>query len=73
MSEKRQFTLANESVASGTWKCVFYILLKAASPIIMGLEFLEQTKTMTEHRQRLHIKHFLYALWASQGVCWTAN
>jgi len=46
-------SFGTESVASGTWKCVFYILLKAASPIIMGLEFLEQTKTMTEHRQRL--------------------
>ncbi|RYN57749.1 hypothetical protein AA0118_g7632 [Alternaria tenuissima] len=33
--------------------CIFYILLKAATPIIMGLNFLEQTKTMTEHRDRL--------------------
>lgn len=33
--------------------CMFHIFLRAASPIIMGLGFLEETKTMTEHRNRL--------------------
>ncbi|KAL1799725.1 hypothetical protein ACET3X_000067 [Alternaria dauci] len=36
-----------------TMTCAFYVLLKVATPIIMGLGFLEQTKTMTEHRERL--------------------
>jgi len=36
-----------------TMTCAFYVLLKAATPIIMGLSSLEQTKTMTEHRERL--------------------
>lgn len=42
-----------ETEPSATMTCIFYILLKAAMPIIMGLDFLEQTKTMTEHRDRL--------------------
>jgi hypothetical protein len=42
-----------ETESSETLTCMFYILLKAATPIIMGLDFLEQTKTMTEHRERL--------------------
>jgi hypothetical protein len=33
--------------------CEFYVLKKVVSPIIMGLKFLEQTKTMTRHRERL--------------------
>jgi hypothetical protein len=39
------------------WKtvmlCIFHIFSRAASPIIMGHAFLEATKTMTEHRDRL--------------------
>ncbi|CAN9174618.1 unnamed protein product [Alternaria alternata] len=46
-------SFGTEVETSATMTCVFYILLKAAMPIIMGLEFLEQTKTMTEHRERL--------------------
>ncbi|KAI5373338.1 hypothetical protein J4E82_007982 [Alternaria postmessia] len=42
-----------ETEPSATMTCIFYILLKAAMPIIVGLDFLEQTKTMTEHRDRL--------------------
>jgi hypothetical protein len=45
------FGIETESVV--TMSCAFYVLLKAATPIIMGLGFLEQTKTMTEHRERL--------------------
>jgi hypothetical protein len=33
--------------------CMFYVLQQVASPIIMGMAFLEKTKTMTEHRERL--------------------
>lgn len=42
-----------ETEPSATMTCIFYILLKAAMPIIMCLDFLKQTKTMTEHRDRL--------------------
>jgi len=45
------FGVETESLLTMT--CAFYVLLKAATPIIMGLSFLEQTKTMTEHRERL--------------------
>jgi len=31
----------------------FYVFMKLASPIIMGLAFLEQTETMSKHRDRL--------------------
>jgi hypothetical protein len=31
----------------------FYVFIKLASPIIMGLAFLEKTKTMSKHRDRL--------------------
>jgi hypothetical protein len=33
--------------------CTFYVLLKVASSMIMGFDFLETTKTMVEHRERL--------------------
>ena len=33
--------------------CMFYVLQQVAGDMIMGLAFLEKTKTMTEHRQRL--------------------
>ncbi|RYO14027.1 hypothetical protein AA0111_g12094 [Alternaria arborescens] len=36
-----------------TMTCAFYVLLKSATPIIMGQSFLEETKTMTEYRERL--------------------
>jgi hypothetical protein len=42
-----------EMDSSVSFTCMFYVLLKAATPIIMGLSFLEKTKTMTEHRERL--------------------
>jgi hypothetical protein len=42
-----------ETELSESLTCMFYILLKTATPIIMGLDFLEKTKTMTEHRERL--------------------
>ncbi|KAF1836972.1 hypothetical protein BDW02DRAFT_577552 [Decorospora gaudefroyi] len=42
-----------ETELSVSMTCLFYILSKAATPIIMGLSFLEQTKTMTEHMERL--------------------
>lgn len=32
---------------------VFYVFMKLASPIIMGLAFLEQTRTLSDHRYRL--------------------
>jgi hypothetical protein len=32
---------------------VFYVFMKLASPIIMGFAFLEQTKTLSKHRDRL--------------------
>ncbi|KAG9192915.1 hypothetical protein G6011_11649 [Alternaria panax] len=41
-----------EIESSVTMTCVFYVLLKVAMPVIMGLDFLEQTKMMTEHRER---------------------
>jgi hypothetical protein len=46
-------SFGTEIESSATMTCVFYILLKVAMPIIMGLDFLEQTETMTEHRERL--------------------
>ncbi|RYO67374.1 hypothetical protein AA0113_g4463 [Alternaria arborescens] len=46
-------SFGTETDSLATMTCVFYILLKAVTPIIMGLDFLEQTKTMTEHRDRL--------------------
>jgi hypothetical protein len=42
-----------ETELSESLTCMFYILLKAATPVIMELDFLEQTKTMREHRERL--------------------
>ncbi|XPS96316.1 hypothetical protein M3J09_005586 [Ascochyta lentis] len=33
--------------------CVFHVLRKVVTPLIMGVDFLEETKTMTEHRERL--------------------
>ncbi|KAF1842060.1 uncharacterized protein K460DRAFT_178202 [Cucurbitaria berberidis CBS 394.84] len=42
-----------ESELSVSMTCIFYVLLRVATPIIMGMGFLEETKTMTEHRERL--------------------
>jgi hypothetical protein len=42
-----------EMQASFTVTCMFHVLLKVATPIIMGMAFLEETQTMTEHRERL--------------------
>jgi hypothetical protein len=33
--------------------CIFQVFLSLASPIIMGMAFLEQTETLTKHRDRL--------------------
>lgn len=33
--------------------CSFYVLSNLVSPLILGMEFLEKTKTLTEHRDRL--------------------
>lgn len=34
-------------------ECVFYVFQTLAVPMIMGIEFLRSTKTLTEHRYRL--------------------
>ncbi|KAF2269357.1 hypothetical protein CC78DRAFT_453198 [Lojkania enalia] len=34
-------------------RCVFHVFVKLATPIIMGMAFLEETETMTKHRHRL--------------------
>lgn len=33
--------------------CIFHVLLKFAAPLIVGMAFLEETKTLIEHRERL--------------------
>ncbi|KAJ4289847.1 hypothetical protein N0V90_011179 [Kalmusia sp. IMI 367209] len=33
--------------------CLFYVLVQLASPLILGMTFLEETKTLTQHRDRL--------------------
>lgn len=33
--------------------CIFHVLLKLAAPLIVGMAFLEETKTLIEHRERL--------------------
>lgn len=41
---------------SGTklvYECIFFMFKKLAVPIIMGMEFLEKTKTLSKHRDRL--------------------
>jgi hypothetical protein len=38
---------------SVSMSCVFYVLLKVVTPMIMGMQFLEDTETMTKHRNRL--------------------
>lgn len=40
-------------IVSSPLTCVFYVFRKVATPLIMGMAFLEETKTMTEHRERL--------------------
>jgi hypothetical protein len=42
-----------ETDISVSMSCVFYVFLKAVTPIIMGMQFLEETETMTKHRERL--------------------
>lgn len=42
-----------ETQVTVTMTCMFYVLLKVATPVIMGMGFLEETKTMSEHRERL--------------------
>lgn len=42
-----------DSDTTAAISCIFQIFMRAASPIIMGLAFLEETRTMTEHRNRL--------------------
>ncbi|OAL49311.1 hypothetical protein IQ07DRAFT_76971 [Pyrenochaeta sp. DS3sAY3a] len=42
-----------ETEVSFSMQCAFYVLHKVATPIIMGMGFLAETKTMTEHRERL--------------------
>ncbi|KAH6860513.1 hypothetical protein B0T12DRAFT_136344 [Alternaria alternata] len=46
-------SFGTEIGSSATMTCIFYVLLKVATPLIMGVEFLEQTETMTKHRERL--------------------
>lgn len=41
------------SQISASMSCIFHVFLRLASPIIMGMAFLEQTETLTKHRDRL--------------------
>jgi len=38
---------------SASIECIFYVFRKLASPMLMGIDFLNSTKTMTEGRARL--------------------
>jgi hypothetical protein len=42
-----------EADSEMSMSCLFYILARVVAPIIMGIHFLEETNTMTEHRERL--------------------
>jgi hypothetical protein len=42
-----------ETIALVHMLCVFHVLTKAVAPVIMGMQFLEETETMTKHRERL--------------------
>ncbi|KAF2852197.1 hypothetical protein T440DRAFT_37141 [Plenodomus tracheiphilus IPT5] len=46
-------TFGVEALNPHSMTCVFYVLLHVATPVIMGMEFLDKTKTMTHHRDRL--------------------
>lgn len=41
-----------ETDVSVSMSCVFYVLLKVVTPIIMGMQFLKETETLTKHRER---------------------
>lgn len=40
-------------LAAASMSCLFYVFMKLASPIIMGITFLDQTMTLSKHRHRL--------------------
>jgi len=42
-----------ETEITVTMRCVFHVLLKVVTPVIMGMQFLEETETMTKYRDRL--------------------
>ncbi|KAF2828507.1 hypothetical protein CC86DRAFT_288464 [Ophiobolus disseminans] len=42
-----------ETEFSVSMSCIFHVLMKVVTPIIMGMQFLEETETMTKHRDRL--------------------
>lgn len=42
-----------ETEVSMTMSCIFYVLSQIVTPIIMGMQFLHTTETMTKHRNRL--------------------
>ncbi|KAI8937237.1 hypothetical protein NX059_006446 [Plenodomus lindquistii] len=46
-------TFGADVATAVSMSCIFHVLLHVTSPIIMGMEFLNETKTMTEHRDRL--------------------
>lgn len=46
-------TFGIEMLPSTVLTCIFYVLLEVISPVIMGMGFLDDTKTMTENRDRL--------------------
>lgn len=48
----RSFGVETSSIAA-SMRCLFHVFLRLASPIIMGMAFLEETETMTSHRERL--------------------
>ncbi|PQE17556.1 hypothetical protein CJF30_00009579 [Rutstroemia sp. NJR-2017a BBW] len=66
---KKEFVLANNSLVralgrvvvtcgfaeekGSQFKCWFYVFKTLISPLIMGMEFLDATKTLTENRHRL--------------------
>ncbi|KAF1969183.1 hypothetical protein BU23DRAFT_582818 [Bimuria novae-zelandiae CBS 107.79] len=56
--DRKQFILAKGKVIEAidmaeAMTCIFYVLMKLTSPLIMGMGFLKDTKVLTEHRGRL--------------------
>jgi hypothetical protein len=46
-------TFGVETSITNSMDCIFHVLPKVASSIIMGIEFLQETKTLTQYRHRL--------------------
>jgi aspartyl protease len=48
-----RFSFASGSSRASPPECIFYVFSSLAVPVIMGMEFLKQTETLTKHTDRM--------------------